>query len=100
MERGRPQSKEQAHHPVPMLEVLRRVRGPGSEGKTMKRMIQQAIMDVAKLPRYETISSAIDDDSVAESVAQMLQDYDEGLTIAENSLRAAATALGIKIQEN
>ena len=65
-----------------------------------RRMIQQAIIDVAKLPRYETISSAIDDDNVAESVAQMLQDYDEGLTIAENALRAAATALGIKIQEN
>lgn len=65
-----------------------------------ERLIQQAIISIGNLPRYEIISSAISDDDESESISKMLQDYDEGLTIAENALRAAATALGIKIQEN
>ncbi len=65
-----------------------------------EHLIQRAAIALGNMPRYEIISSAFSDDDDSEAVSKMLQDYDEGLTIAENALKAAATALGIRIQEN
>lgn len=55
MERGWAQSKEQAHHSVPMLKVLRRVRGSGGEDKAMIHLT------IGKLPgRKKNALSLID----------------------------------------